>query len=99
MSWTPNASYEEKLSTRRTQLGLEAGGKVKSNIREVRAIVMKMSPEQLRQAADELRQSIQVRSQEMIRLGEDTVRGATHRLRIDQERAILRTVEKKLGGN
>jgi RHS repeat-associated protein len=87
------------LGGKALQLARETSGKVKGNIREVRAIILRMSPEQLRQAADELRQSIQVRSQEMIRLGEDTAHGAHHRLRIAQERNLLRTIEKKLGAN
>ena len=83
------------LGGKALELARNASGKIKGSIEEVRAIVYRMSPEQLRQAAEELRQSIQVRSQELLRLGEE----AEHRLRIDQERDLLRTVEKKLGGN
>jgi len=77
------------------QLARNASGKIKGSIEDIRAAVYKMSPEQLKQAADELRQSIQVRSQEALKLGEEPA----HRLRIDQERDLLRTIEKKLGGN
>ena len=83
------------LGGKALELARNASGKIKGSIEEVRAIVYRMSPEQLRQAAEELRQSIQVRSQELLRLGEDPER----RLRIDQERDLLRTVVKKLGEN
>ncbi len=59
------------LGGKALELARNASGKIKGSIEEVRAIVYRMSPEQLRQAAEELRQSIQVRSQELLRLGED----------------------------
>ena len=77
------------------QLARNASGKIKGNIEDIRAAVFRMSPEQLKQAADELRQSIQVRSQELLRLGDEPA----HRLRVARERDLLRTIEKKLGGN
>jgi RHS repeat-associated protein len=83
------------LGGKAIELARNAAGKIKGNIEDVRAAVYRMSPEQLKQAADELRQSIQVRSQELLQKGEE----AAHRLRIDQERDLLRTIEKKLGGN
>jgi len=77
------------------QLARNASGKIKGNIEDIRAAVYRMSPEQLKQAADELRRSIQVRTQELLKLREEPA----HRLRIAQERDLLRTIEKKLGGN
>jgi RHS repeat-associated protein len=87
------------LGGKALQLALDAAGKVKGNIREVRAVVYRMSPEQLRQAADELRQSISIRAQEMLRLGQNTPSGPAHQARLEEERAILRMIEKKLGIN
>jgi hypothetical protein len=77
------------------QLARSTSGKITDNIEDIRAAVYKMSPEQLKQAADELRQSIEVRSQEMLRDPGEPV----HQLRLSQEREILRTIEKKLGEN
>lgn len=51
--------------------------------------------EDLEEAAHELQQSIKVREQEQIRLGEE----GAHRARIEQERQLLRQIEKKLGGS
>jgi RHS repeat-associated protein len=52
------------------------------------------SAENIRETVDELRASIQAREQELQRLGEDPA----HRARIEQERSLLRSLEKYLGG-
>jgi hypothetical protein len=51
--------------------------------------------EDLEQAAEDLRHSIGVREQEQLRLGED----GPHRNRIEQERDLLRQIEKKRSGS
>jgi len=75
------------------QIVRDATGKVHGDLPKF--VPKSWSREQLMEAAQELKQSIEVRSQELIRLGEE----GGHRARIEQERQLLRQVEKKLGGS
>ena len=79
------------------------GGVVPSNGAERTRAVNSWSPEELEVTAEELRLSIAARQAEQVQLGETTVGahgqaiGAAHRVRIEDELALLRAVERKLG--
>ena len=73
----------------------DASGKVHGEIRDLRRSALRMDREELKDAAHELNESIKTREQEQLRLGEDPA----HRLRIEEERDLLRTIDKKLSGS
>lgn len=74
-------------------LYVDVTGKVHGDL--PKRIPKEWSKEDLRDSADALKKSIQTRQAEQVRLGED----AGHRLRLNQERALLRQILKKLSGS
>jgi len=75
------------------RIARDASGKVHQNL--PRFVPRSWTRDQLKEAAYELRRSIEFRSREMSRFGED----AGHRFRIGQELRLLRQIEKKLSGS
>ena len=74
---------------------LKRGGKLGGRIDDISHIPDNWTRANLEQLADDLRQSLQVRHDELRRLGED----AGHMRRINQETRLLRQVEKRLSGS
>ena len=72
---------------------LDATGKVHGELPD--HVPDNWSREQMEEAAENLKQSIKRRSEEQIQLGEE----GGHRARIDDERDLLRQIEKKLSGS